>query len=99
MSIRDRRRSLFILHSLDYRCRDALFNLEATTVRAPGSALAAPEFLDPPCAHLEVAPENPDEAIWFQDLKIGGTKTQHPLGPQLTAVAGLRTNLTGDPTS
>jgi hypothetical protein len=78
-----RRGSLFIPHSLDYRSRDALFNLESTTVRAPGSARTAPEFLDQLCAHLEVALENLDEAIWFQDLKIDGTKIrQHPWGPK-----------------
>jgi len=53
-----RRGSLYIPHSLDYRSRDALFNLEGTSVRAPGSARAAPEFLDQLCAHLEVALEN-----------------------------------------
>jgi TnpA family transposase len=56
-------------------------------VRAPGSARAAPEFLDQLCAHLEVALENLDEAIWFQDLKIDGTKIhQYPLGPQITPI-------------
>jgi TnpA family transposase len=91
-----RRGSLFIPHSLDYRSRDALFNLEGTTVRAPGSARAAPEFLDQLCAHLEVALENLDEAISFQDLKIDGTKIhQHPLGPQITPIdlAPVRDNL------
>jgi hypothetical protein len=38
-----RRGSLYIPHSLDYRSRDALFNLEGTTVRAPGSARAPPQ--------------------------------------------------------
>ena len=56
-------------------------------MRAPGSARAAPEFLDQLCAHLEVALENLDEAIWFQDLKIDGTKIhQYPLGPQITPI-------------
>ena len=64
-----------------------LFNLEGTSVRAPGSARTAPDFLAQLCTQLQVALENLDEAVGFQDLKIDGTKIhQHPLGPQLNPV-------------
>ena len=82
-----RRGSLYIPHSLVYRSRETSFNLAGTTVRAPGSARATPEFFAQLCAHLEVALENLDEAIWFQDLKIERTKIHHhPLGPQITPI-------------
>ena len=82
-----RRGSLYVPHSLGYRSRDMLFNLEGTSVRAPGSARNAPDFLAQLCTQLQVALENLDEAVGFQDLKIDGTKIhQHPLGPQLNPV-------------
>jgi TnpA family transposase len=80
-----RRGSLFVPHSLSYRDKQILFDATGTTVRAPGSQRLLPEVLEQLFANLEVGFEHLDEAVWFEHLKIDGTKIhQHPLAPQET---------------
>ena len=78
-----RRGSLYVPHSLSYRDKRILFDTTGTTVRAPGSQQALPEVLEQLFANLEVGLEHLDEAVWFEHVKIDGTKIhQHPLAPQ-----------------
>jgi TnpA family transposase len=78
-----RRGSLYVPHSLSYRDKQTLFDTKGTTVRAPGSGRALPEVLEQLFANLKVGLEHLDEAVWFEHLKIDGTKIhQHPLAPQ-----------------
>jgi TnpA family transposase len=80
-----RRGSLFVPHSLSYRDKEILFDTTGTTVRAPGCQRPLPELLDQLCANIEVGLEHLDEAVWFEHLRIDGTKIhQHPLAPQET---------------
>jgi hypothetical protein len=80
-----RRGSPYVPQSLSYRSPQVLFDSGGTTVRAPGSERNPAEFLDQLCAQLEVALEYVDEAVWFEDLEIEGTKIhQHRLGPHDT---------------
>ena len=78
-----RRGSLFVPHSLSYRDKQILFDTTGTTVRAPGSSRSLLDLLEQLFANLEVGLEHLDEAVWFEHLKIDGTKIhQHPLAPQ-----------------
>ena len=78
-----RRGSLYVPHSLSYREKQVLFDTTGTTVRAPGSQRVLPEVLEQLFANLEVGLEHLDEAVWFEHIKIDGTKIhQHPLAPQ-----------------
>jgi Domain of unknown function (DUF4158)/Tn3 transposase DDE domain len=78
-----RRGSLYVPHSLSYRDKQILFDTTGTSVRAPGSQRLLPEVLEQLFANLEVGLEHLDEAVWFEHLKIDGTKIhQHPLAPQ-----------------
>ena len=78
-----RRGSLYVPHSLSYRDKRILFDTTGTTVRAPGSQRPLPEVLEQLFATMEVGLEHLDEAVWFEHLKIDGTKIhQHPLAPQ-----------------
>jgi TnpA family transposase len=78
-----RRGSLYVPHSLSYREKQVLFDTTGTTVRAPGSQRLLPEVLAQLFANLEVGLEHLDEAVWFEHVKIDGTKIhQHPLAPQ-----------------
>jgi TnpA family transposase len=78
-----RRGTLYVPHSLSYRDTQVLFDTSGSTVRAPGSQRALPELLEQLFANLEVGLEHLDEAVWFEHLKIEGTKIhQHPLAPQ-----------------
>ena len=78
-----RRGSLFVPHRLSYRDKQVLFDTTGTTVRAPGSQRPQPEVLEQLFATMEVGLEHLDEAVWFEHLKIDGTKIhQHPLAPQ-----------------
>ncbi len=78
-----RRGSLYVPHSLSYRDKQVLFDTTGSTVRAPGSQRSLPEVLEQLFANLEVGLEHLDEAVWFEHLKIDGTKIhQHPLAPQ-----------------
>jgi hypothetical protein len=84
-----RRGSLYVPHSLSYREKQVLFDTTGTTVRAPGSQRLLPEVFEQLFANLEVGLEHLDEAVWFEHVKIDGTKIhQHPLAPQ-GAPAGL----------
>src|SRR6202453_2912351 len=78
-----RRGSLYVPHSLSYRDKQILFDTTGTTVRAPGSQRLLPDVLEQLFANLEVGLEHLDEAVWFEHVKIDGTKIhQHPLAPQ-----------------
>jgi TnpA family transposase len=78
-----RRGSLYVPHSLSYRDKQVLFDTTGTSVRAPGSQRRLPEVLEQLFANLEVGFEHLDEAVWFEHLKIDGTKIhQHSLAPQ-----------------
>jgi TnpA family transposase len=78
-----RRGSLYVPHSLSYRDKQMLFDTAGTTVRAPGSQRPLPEVLEQLFATMEVGLDHLDEAVWFEHLKIDGTKIhQHPLAPQ-----------------
>jgi hypothetical protein len=78
-----RRGSLYVPHSLSYRDKQILFDTAGTTVRAPGSQRPLPEVLEQLFATMEVGLDHLDEAVWFEHLKIDGTKIhQHPLAPQ-----------------
>ena len=78
-----RRGSLYVPHSLSYRDKQVLFDTKGTTVRAPGSVRPLPELLDQLFASIEVGLEHLEEAVWFEHLKIEGTKIhQHPLASQ-----------------
>ena len=80
-----RRGSLFVPHSLSYRDKEILFDTTGTIVRAPGCQRPLPELLDQLCANIEVGLEQLDEALWFEHLRIDGTKIhQHPLAQQET---------------
>ncbi|HEY6465828.1 MAG TPA: hypothetical protein VIY69_07545 [Candidatus Acidoferrales bacterium] len=78
-----RRGSLYVPHSLSYREKQVLFDTSGTTVRAPGSQRALPEVFEQLFANLEVGLEHFDGAVWFEHVKIDGTKIhQHPLASQ-----------------
>ncbi len=78
-----RRGSLYVPHSLSYREKQVLFDTAGTTVRSPGSQRLLPEVLEQLFANLQVGLEHLDEAVWFEHLKIDGTKIHaHPLAPQ-----------------
>ena len=78
-----RRGSLYVPHSLAYRDKQVQFDTKGTTVRAPGSERPLPEQLDQLFANIEVGLEHLEEAVWFEHLKIEGTKVhQHPLAAQ-----------------
>jgi len=80
-----RRGSLYVPHSLSYREKQVLFDTAGTTVRSPGSQRLLPEVLEQLFANLQVGLEHLDEAVWFEHLKIDGTKIHaHPLAPQET---------------
>ena len=78
------------------RDKQILFDTTGTTVRAPGSQRPLPEVLDQLCANIEVGLEHLEEAVWFEHLKVDGTKIhQHPLAAEepLPDLAEIREEL------
>jgi hypothetical protein len=72
---------------LSYRDKQVLFQVlfdtTGTTVGSPGSQRVLPDVLEQLFANLQVGLEHVDEAVWFEHLKIDGTKIHaHPLAPQ-----------------